>query len=155
MRIAYAALLASLCALVAADAARAADVRTVYSSLPLAGSQRAAAQDVRDGELLALQQAGGRVGDLPVRLVSPYAIFGYEAMALVLDAIRRAGPAAGDREAVRRALFATRNRASVLGTYSIDRFGDTTLRSHGGYRVSGRGNLSFERTIDTGRLTPR
>jgi branched-chain amino acid transport system substrate-binding protein len=70
VRIAYAALLASLCALVAADAARAADVRTVYSSLPLAGSQRAAAQDVRDGELLALQQAGGRVGDLPVRLVS-------------------------------------------------------------------------------------
>ncbi len=37
---------------------------------------------------------------------------------------------------------------SVLGTYSIDRDGDTSLRSFGAYGVSG-GRLQFLRAIDT------
>jgi branched-chain amino acid transport system substrate-binding protein len=36
----------------------------------------------------------------------------------------------------------------VLGTYSIDRDGDTTLRSFGAYGVSD-GRLQFLRTIQT------
>lgn len=79
----------------------------------------------------------------------PYAIFGYEAMALMLDAISRAtagGSKAARRSDVVSAIFRTRNRASVLGTYGIDRNGDTTLRSYGAYRVIA-GQLSFWRMI--------
>ena len=80
----------------------------------------------------------------------PYAIYGYEAMALVLDCLHRAGPAA-DRAAVVGQFFKTADRASVLGRYSIDRSGDTTLSLYGGYRVSRLGNLVYERTIDSAR----
>jgi branched-chain amino acid transport system substrate-binding protein len=64
-----------------------------------------------------------------------YAIFGYEAMAVVLDAIDRAADPAS-RAAVVDAFFATRDRDSPLGRYSIDAFGDTTLATCGGYRVA-------------------
>jgi branched-chain amino acid transport system substrate-binding protein len=80
----------------------------------------------------------------------PYAIFGYEAMSLMLSAIARATD--GGRKPARRSkvvekLFATRNRRSVIGTYSIRRDGDTSLRRYGAYRVVG-GRLSFWTVID-------
>ena len=75
----------------------------------------------------------------------PYAIYGYEAMSLLLDAIARGD---GTREGTVRALFATRDRESVLGRYSIDPFGDTTLTQYGGYRVSRGGRLVFDRVLD-------
>lgn len=68
----------------------------------------------------------------------PYAAYGYEAAALVLDAISRAGEGAVDREAIVDAVLATRDRESILGTYSIDEVGDTTLDRVAGYRVRGR-----------------
>src|SRR4051812_42535126 len=43
---------------------------TVYSSLPLSGAARTSARAVNDGARLALQQAGGMAGGLPVRLVT-------------------------------------------------------------------------------------
>jgi branched-chain amino acid transport system substrate-binding protein len=64
-----------------------------------------------------------------------YAAYGFEAMAVVLDAIRRAGGDGTDREAVVNSFFATRNRRSVLGTYSIDQVGNTTLNRLAGYRL--------------------
>jgi branched-chain amino acid transport system substrate-binding protein len=67
-----------------------------------------------------------------------YAAYGYEAMAVVLDSIRRAGSAGDDRDAVVDAFFETRNRHSILGTYSIDDVGDTTLDRMTGYRIAGR-----------------
>jgi branched-chain amino acid transport system substrate-binding protein len=67
--------------------------------------------------------------------VDPYGIYGYETMALALDALKRAGAQANDREAVLKALFATKNRKSVLGTYSIDPNGDTSLTDYGLYEV--------------------
>ena len=73
-------------------------------------------------------------GDPPDR----YAAYGYEAMALVLDSIERAGDPR-DRSAVIDAFFATADRESVLGTYSIDEAGDTTLDAIAGYRVEGGG----------------
>jgi branched-chain amino acid transport system substrate-binding protein len=80
----------------------------------------------------------------------PYAISGYEAMSLMLDAIARA-TRNGRRTALRsklvRAIFATRDRHSVLGTYSIDHDGDTTLRRYGVYRVI-HGHLVFWKAID-------
>jgi branched-chain amino acid transport system substrate-binding protein len=67
---------------------------------------------------------------------NPYAIYGYEAMSLLLDSLRRAGARANDRAAVSDALVATRNRRSVLGTYSIDANGDTTRTSFGVLSIS-------------------
>jgi branched-chain amino acid transport system substrate-binding protein len=75
----------------------------------------------------------------------PYAIYGYEAMSLMLSAIERAtdhGTRPARRSRVAEALFSTRNRHSVLGTYSIEKTGDTTLRRYGVYRIVG-GRLSF------------
>ena len=74
----------------------------------------------------------------------PYAIYGYEAMQLVLDALERAGTS--DRQAVVDAIFETKGRESVLGTYDIDENGDTTLTDYGVYSVEG-GELTFDRTI--------
>jgi branched-chain amino acid transport system substrate-binding protein len=62
----------------------------------------------------------------------PYAIYGYEAMRVILDAVAAAGP---QRRAVIRALHRMPDRAGALGTYRFDRFGDTTLRTYGIYRV--------------------
>ena len=76
-----------------------------------------------------------------------YGIYGYEAMSVVLDAMSRAKDCA-DREQVRDAFFATKDRESVLGTYSIDADGDTTLTQYGGYRVQGS-KLVFDRVINT------
>lgn len=63
-----------------------------------------------------------------------YAAYGYEAMAVILDSIERAAEPT-DRVAVVDAFFATADRNSILGTYSIDEFGDTTLRRMTGYEL--------------------
>lgn len=76
----------------------------------------------------------------------PYAIYGYEAMSVVLDAIQRAADKGNDRQAVIDSFFATKDKESVLGTYSIDEFGDTTLSDYGGNTVSG-GKLVFDKVI--------
>jgi branched-chain amino acid transport system substrate-binding protein len=74
----------------------------------------------------------------------PYAIYGYEAAQLAIDAIKRSGT--GDKADILKAIFATKDRSSVLGTYSIDENGDTTLTDYGVYSVSG-GELKFDQTI--------
>jgi branched-chain amino acid transport system substrate-binding protein len=79
-----------------------------------------------------------------VRDPDPYAIYGYEAMRLALDAVKRSGT--GERSKVIEALFATQDRESVLGTYSIDENGDTTLTDYGVYRIEG-GRLVFDQTV--------
>ena len=53
-----------------------------------------------------------------------HALYGYEAARLALDALARAGQK--DRNVVRDAVFATRDFAGLLGTWSIDANGDTT-----------------------------
>jgi branched-chain amino acid transport system substrate-binding protein len=63
-----------------------------------------------------------------------YAAYGYEAMAVTLNSIDRASDPA-DRAAVIDAFFETAARDSVLGTYSIDEVGDTTLDRLTGYEV--------------------
>jgi branched-chain amino acid transport system substrate-binding protein len=59
---------------------------------------------------------------------APFALYGYEAMSLVLDAIAAVG---GDRVAVARAVRATKDRDSILGRYSIDEDGHTTTKAYG------------------------
>ena len=77
----------------------------------------------------------------------PYAIYGYEAMKLVIDTITAAGPEGTTREGVLKALFATKDRDSVLGKYSIDKNGDTSLTDYGLYKVGSDGNPEFSDTI--------
>lgn len=80
----------------------------------------------------------------------PDAIYGYESMSLLLDALSRAtahGSQQVRRSNVVAAIFKTRNRHSVLGTYGIDARGDTTLKRYGVYRLQG-GQLVFWKAIE-------
>jgi branched-chain amino acid transport system substrate-binding protein len=74
----------------------------------------------------------------------PYSIYGYEAMRLALDAIERSGT--GEKADILKAIYETKDRASVLGTYSIDENGDTSLTDYGVYTIDG-GELTFDSTI--------
>ena len=74
----------------------------------------------------------------------PYSIYGYEAMRLTLDAIERAGST--NKEDILKAFFDTKDRQSVLGTYSIDENGDTTLTDYGIYTIED-GELTFDKTV--------
>lgn len=76
----------------------------------------------------------------------PYAIYGYEAMSVALQAIANAGDKGNDRQAVIDAFYKIKDRQSVLGTYSIDENGDTTLSDYGGNRIEG-GKLVFDKVI--------
>jgi branched-chain amino acid transport system substrate-binding protein len=58
---------------------------------------------------------------------APQAIFGYEAMSALLAVLRQAGSSAGDRHTVVSDFFGIRNRNSVLGSYSINAAGDTSI----------------------------
>ena len=74
----------------------------------------------------------------------PYAIYGYETMRLALDAIERSGT--GEKEDILKALFETKDRAGVLGTYSIDKNGDTTLTDRSLQSVED-GKLTFVKVV--------
>ena len=51
-----------------------------------------------------------------------------------------------DRAAVLKALFETKNRDSILGNYSINEDGDTTLTDYGVYNIK-NGDLEFDEKI--------
>jgi branched-chain amino acid transport system substrate-binding protein len=74
----------------------------------------------------------------------PYAIYGYEAMRLALDAIQRSGT--GEKADILKALFDTEDHQGVLGTYSIDDNGDTTLTDRSLQSVE-NGELTFEKVL--------
>jgi branched-chain amino acid transport system substrate-binding protein len=75
--------------------------------------------------------------------IAPYAVYGYEAMAVICDAIAQGGD---DKKAVIDAFFSTKGRESPLGTYDIDPDGDTTLTDYGAYKVEG-GKPVFNKVI--------
>src|SRR4051794_20261014 len=87
----------------------------------------------------------------------PYAIYGYESAKLLLDSIKKAS-ANGTKDITRTdvvdALFQTKNRKSVLGTYSIDSEGDSSITKYGVYKIIG-GKLTFSRAVDTKPLLPK
>jgi branched-chain amino acid transport system substrate-binding protein len=74
----------------------------------------------------------------------PYKIYGYESMKLILDGLNTAG--ASKAALLGYLQTGVQNRASVLGTYSLDANGDTTSRIYGLYGVRGR-FLTFTRAI--------
>jgi branched-chain amino acid transport system substrate-binding protein len=74
--------------------------------------------------------------------------YGYEAANVLLDAIENAYNVDGEvtREGVLRELFATRNYEGVLGTWSFDENGDTTLSELAANRVE-NGEFEFTRVL--------
>jgi branched-chain amino acid transport system substrate-binding protein len=76
----------------------------------------------------------------------PYAIYCYEAMNAALQAIKNAGDKGNCRENVIKGFFAIKNKPSVLGTYSIDADGDTTITDYGGNTIK-NGKLTFDKVI--------
>jgi len=80
------------------------------------------------------------------RAPAPDALAAYEATNVILSAIARAGDKGNDRRAVADAFFEVRNRRSVLGTYSIDRFGDTSLSTFAGNRLR-RSRLVLDKVL--------
>jgi branched-chain amino acid transport system substrate-binding protein len=77
----------------------------------------------------------------------PYAIYGYEVMKLGLDTIASLGANGDNKADVLKALFAIKDRQSVIGTYGFDANGDTTLKSYGVYSANKSGDLVFKQTL--------
>jgi len=77
----------------------------------------------------------------------PYAIYGYEVMKLGLDTIASLGANGSNKADVLKALFAIKDRSSVLGTYGFNKDGDTTLKSYGVYKVGSDGVPVFYETL--------
>ena len=74
-------------------------------------------------------------------------------MKLGLDTVAKLGAQGNSKSAVLKALFATTNRNSVLGTYGFNKNGDTTLKSYGLYKVElgRRARLLQDADADEGR----
>ena len=89
-------------------------------------------------------QAERMLGRLDPELARPEALLGYEAMSVVLDAIRAGGP---DRERVRRAGTRTRTRESPLGGYLLRATGDVDSTSFALW-ILRDGRFEFVRMVD-------
>ena len=79
----------------------------------------------------------------------PYSIYGYASAELGLTTLAKLkGGLSGKAlpAAFVKALFATKNLKSVLGTYSITKTGDTTLTAYGLYKLD-NGTLTFYKTL--------
>ncbi|MGH2850242.1 MAG: branched-chain amino acid ABC transporter substrate-binding protein [Solirubrobacteraceae bacterium] len=79
----------------------------------------------------------------------PYSIYGYASAQLGLSTLAKLkGGLSGKalQSAFVKALFATKNLKSVLGTFSINPAGDTTLTSYGLYKIN-NGTLTFYKTL--------
>jgi branched-chain amino acid transport system substrate-binding protein len=133
----------------------------LYATSGLAESPPPAGADLPPVETIdpefpasAYGSAGARVlRRLATQLGTPVpvdALYGYEAMRLVLDAMRSAGSRPNDRDAVADSALAPRLRRSVIGTYSITRSGDISPARFASYQLS-RGKLEYQGT----RLPPR
>jgi branched-chain amino acid transport system substrate-binding protein len=85
--------------------------------------------------------------------IQPYTAYAYEAANVMLDAIERAYKEDGEvtREGVLREVFATEDYKGVLGTWSFDEDGDTTLTKLSVNRVE-NGEFVYKRTIDAAEL---
>jgi branched-chain amino acid transport system substrate-binding protein len=84
--------------------------------------------------------------------VQPYTAYAYEAANVMLDAIERASKEGEvTREAVLQQIFATEDFNGVLGTWTFDKDGDTSLTELSVQRVE-NGQFEYQRTIDAGEM---
>jgi branched-chain amino acid transport system substrate-binding protein len=93
-----------------------------------------------DPKLLPDEQFDSRFAQRFHRNPGPYAAYGYEAMALVLQGIGEAGTDASSfRDNVRNAVIGAHRDGTVLGSYSITSEGDTTECMIQRYRIARAG----------------
>jgi branched-chain amino acid transport system substrate-binding protein len=79
--------------------------------------------------------------------IEAYTSYGYEAANVMLDAIERAGEDGEvEREEVVDELFATKDYDGILGTWSFDEDGDTTLSDYSVFGIDG-GEWVFEESV--------
>jgi len=86
--------------------------------------------------------------------IQPYTAYAYEAANVMLDAIERAADEAGgvpERQAVVEQVFATEDFEGVLGTWSFDEEGDTSLTELSVQTVDG-GEFTLDRVVDVADL---
>lgn len=87
--------------------------------------------------------------------IQPYTAYAYEAANVMLDAIEKASEDAGgevpDRQAVVEQILATEDYQGVLGTWSFDEDGDTTLTELSVQRVV-NGEFKLDRVLDVAEL---
>jgi branched-chain amino acid transport system substrate-binding protein len=84
--------------------------------------------------------------------IQPYTAYAYEAANVMLDAIERASKKGEvTRETVLKEIFATEDYNGVLGTWSFDEDGDTTLTELSVQQVV-NGEFEYQRTIDAGEM---
>ncbi len=84
------------------------------------------------------------------RRPAPEALLAYEATQAVLSSIAAAGTKGNKRAVVINKFFDIENRRSVLGTYSIDRYGDTSLRRFAGNKLR-NSRLVLDKVLDVQR----
>ena len=77
-----------------------------------------------------------------------YASYGYEACKVALNAIEKAGKK--DRAAIRDAVFATKDFDGLLGKWSVDKNGDTTITTMSGQQIKS-GKFEFVSTLSAGQ----
>lgn len=75
-----------------------------------------------------------------------YAIYGYEAAKVVIAALQKAGDKADDRAAVRDAVAGTTDFTGVLGKWSFDKEGDTSLTQISAFTAKS-GKWAFEKVL--------
>ena len=84
--------------------------------------------------------------------IQPYTAYAYEAANVMLDAIERASENGEvSRETVLQEIFATEDYEGVLGTWSFDEDGDTTLTELSVQTVEG-GEFTLDRVLDVKEL---
>jgi branched-chain amino acid transport system substrate-binding protein len=85
--------------------------------------------------------------------VEAYTAYAYEAANVMLDAIEKAYEEDGEvtREGVLREVFATEDYKGILGTWSFDEDGDTTLTELSVQQVE-NGEFVYQRTIDADEM---
>jgi branched-chain amino acid transport system substrate-binding protein len=75
-----------------------------------------------------------------------YAIYGYEAAKVVIAALQKAGDKANDRATVRDNVAGTKDFQGVLGKWSFDKDGDTSLTQISAF-IAKSGKWSFQKVL--------
>ena len=84
----------------------------------------------------------------------PGGTYGYAAMQLTLRAIAGLGSHGDDRSRLLHALMSARARDTVLGSFSFNANGDSTVRAFGLYQLRAGGSLQLLRVLQPPELSP-
>ncbi|HET9720818.1 MAG TPA: ABC transporter substrate-binding protein [Solirubrobacteraceae bacterium] len=122
--------------------------QAMFAAGPVRAQLAAAGAGLLDCTLPSLPAAGSllsaftsawaiRYGNPPPP--GPWGAYGYEAMKLTLRTIAGLGPRGDQRSRLLRALFAATPQNTLLGSYSFDPSGDSTVRAYGLWAVRASG----------------